>query len=222
MQFIDLAEQQKKIRKPVEQRLSAVLNHGKYIMGPEVFELEVKLKDFVGANHCITCSSGTDALLMALMAWEIGPGDAVLTTPFTFIATAEVIQLLGATPIFVDIDSKTFNIDPSSLESALNELHDNSALTPKAIIPVDLFGLPADYNRIIEIGKKHNIAVLGDGAQSFGAEINGKKTHSLGDAYTTSFFPAWQFRSDSYTDSGLVRTAFRFSSYTVPFCIRTK
>jgi len=204
MHFIDLAEQQKLIRKPLENRFQTIMNHGKYIMGPEVFELEAKLKEFVGVKHCISCSSGTDALLMALMSWEIGPGDAVLTTPFTFIATSEVIRLIGATPVFVDIDEKTLNIDPIGLESKIVELNKKSDLLPRVVIPVDLFGLPADYPEIIRIGIKYGLKVLGDGAQSFGAEINDQKVHSMADAFTTSFFPAKPL--GCYGDGGAVFT----------------
>ena len=204
MKFIDLNQQQERIRMNIDKRIQTVLNHGKYIMGPEVFELEESLVLFSGANHCITCSSGTDALLMALMAWNIGPGDAVLTTPFTFIATSEVIRLLGATPVFVDIEKRTFNIDPVDLENKIIELNGNSDLTPRVVIPVDLFGLPADYPEIIKIGSKYGLKVLGDGAQSFGAEIAGKKVHSMADAFTTSFFPAKPL--GCYGDGGAIFT----------------
>ena len=204
MDFIDLIKQQEIIRDKIDNRVQNVLSHGKYIMGPEVYELEECLVSFSGAKHCITCSSGTDALLMALMAWDIRPGDAVLTTPFTFIATSEVIRLLGATPVFVDIDEKTYNIKPASLEAKIVELSENSGLTPRAAIPVDLFGLPADYPKIINICSKYGLKVLGDGAQSFGAEINGKKVHSMADAFTTSFFPAKPL--GCYGDGGAIFT----------------
>jgi dTDP-4-amino-4,6-dideoxygalactose transaminase len=155
MQFIDLAAQQERIREQIEANIAAVLNHGKYIMGPEIQSLEEKLAQYVGVKHAISCASGTDALLLALMAYEIGPGDAIFTTPFTFIATGEVISLLGATPVFVDIDPQTFNMDPSKLEPAIQAVIDNQPtdlplprsgvpLVPKGIIAVDLFGQPAD------------------------------------------------------------------------------
>ena len=204
MQFIDLPKQQLKIREKIESRIKSVLDHGKYIMGPEVFELEEDLALFAESKHCVTCSSGTDALLMALMAWDIGPGDAVFTTPFTFIATSEVIRLLGATPVFVDIDETTFNINPANLESKIVELNKNSDLKSRVVIPVDLFGLPADYPEIIEISSKYGLKILGDGAQSFGAEIKGKKVHSMADAFTTSFFPAKPL--GCYGDGGAVFT----------------
>ena len=146
MQFIDLKAQQKRIRHDIDRRMQAVLEHGKYIMGPEIGQLETELAAYAGAKYCLSCSSGTDALLIPLMAWGIGPGDAVFTSPFTFIATAEVIQLLGATPVFVDIDEDTFNIDPGRFEAAVHSVLKENRLTPKCIIPVDLFGLPANYS----------------------------------------------------------------------------
>ena len=155
MQFIDLSKQQKLIREKINARIESVLDHGQYINGKEVFELEELLANYVNKKHCISCSSGTDALLIPLMAYGIGPGDAVITTPFTYIATAEVIAILGATPIFVDIYEKTFNIDPDGIEKAI-KFAKNQNLVPKAIIPVDLFGLPARYRLIHEIAKKHN------------------------------------------------------------------
>jgi len=153
MQFINLNAQQKLIRKKIDLRIKTILDHGKYIMGPEVMELEQRLADYVGVNHCISCSSGTDALLIPLMAMDIGPGDAVITTPFTYIATVEVISLLGATPIFCDIYDDTFNINPSGLENAF-DFAISKKLQPKAIIPVDLFGLPSRYRLIEEFAKK--------------------------------------------------------------------
>ena len=202
MQFIDLATQQKRIRKQIEENIMAVLDHGKYIMGPEIAEIEQRLAEYVGVKHAIGCSSGTDALLMTLMAYEVGPGDAIFTTPFTFIATAEVISLLGATPVFVDIDPDTFNISPKGLEQAITALKQNDPsihplpsksgdpLNPKGIIPVDLFGLPADYDAINAIAKEHGLFVIEDAAQSFGAEYKGRKASSLADIACTSFFPA--------------------------------
>jgi UDP-2-acetamido-2-deoxy-ribo-hexuluronate aminotransferase len=201
MQFIDLAAQQERIRERIEANIAAVLDHGKYIMGPEIQSLEEKLAQYVGVKHAISCASGTDALLLALMAYEIGPGDAIFTTPFTFIATGEVISLLGATPIFVDIDPHTFNIDPSKLEPAVQAVLDNqatehplprsgAALVPKGVIAVDLFGLPADYDNINAIAGRHGLFVLEDAAQSFGAEYKGNKACNLAQISGTSFFPA--------------------------------
>jgi UDP-2-acetamido-2-deoxy-ribo-hexuluronate aminotransferase len=205
--FIDLKAQQEKILPALNERIQRVMAHGKYIMGPEVKELEERIAAYVGVKHAISCSSGTDALLMPLMAYGVGPGDAIFTTPFTFIATAEVIQLLGATPVFVDIDPKTFNIDPAALEEALASLGKNpktTALKPKGIIPVDLFGQPADYDRINALGKKQGLFVLEDAAQSFGATYKGRRACSLSEIAATSFFPAKPL--GCYGDGGAVFT----------------
>jgi dTDP-4-amino-4,6-dideoxygalactose transaminase len=203
MQFIDLAAQQERIRERIEANIAAVLDHGKYIMGPEIQSLEEKLAQYVGVKRAISCASGTDALLLALMAHEIGPGDAIFTTPFTFIATGEVISLLGATPVFVDIDPQTFNIDPSKLGPAVQAVLDNQAtdhdhplprsgapLVPRGVIAVDLFGLPADYDNLNAIAGRHSLFVLEDAAQSFGAGYKGKKACNLAQIGCTSFFPA--------------------------------
>lgn len=199
MQFIDLAAQQSRIRANIEDNIRAVLDHGKYVMGPEIEQLEHRLSEYAGVNHSICCASGTDALLMALMAYGVAPGDAVITTPFTFIATAEVIALLGATPVFADIDSKTYNIDPAKLEQAIRR-------TPnvRGIIAVDLFGLPADYDAVNAIAKKHGLFVIEDAAQSFGAEYHGRKACSLADIACTSFFPAKPL--GCYGDGGAIFT----------------
>jgi dTDP-4-amino-4,6-dideoxygalactose transaminase len=215
MQFIDLAAQQERIRERIEANIAAVLNHGQYIMGPEIQSLEEKLARYVGAKRAISCASGTDALLLALMAYEIGPGDAIFTTPFTFIATGEVISLLGATPVFVDIDPQTFNMDPSKLEPVIRAILDNEAtdhpiprsglpLAPKGIIGVDLFGLPADYDNLNAIARQHGMFVLEDAAQSFGAEHRGKKAGSLTQIGCTSFFPAKPL--GCYGDGGMCFT----------------
>jgi UDP-2-acetamido-2-deoxy-ribo-hexuluronate aminotransferase len=207
MDFIDLKTQQKAILPAINERLQQVLAHGQYIMGPEVQELEERLSAYVGVKHVVSCSSGTDALLMPLMAYEVGPGDAIFTTPFTFIATAEVIQLLGATPVFVDINPKTFNIDPAALEQAIAGLSKNprtAGLKPKGIIPVDLFGQPADYDQINALARRHNLFVLEDAAQSFGATYNGRKSCSLADVAATSFFPAKPL--GGYGDGGAIFT----------------
>ena len=190
MEFLDLKTQQKRIRKPLEKRINNILDHGAYIMGPEVFELEEKLADYCGVKHAISCSSGTDALLIPLMAWGIGPGDAVFTTPFTYVATAEVISILGATPVFVDVYESTYNIDCEKLENEIKKVINKGKLKPKAIIPVDLFGLPARYRLIDQIAKKYNLKVVEDAAQSFGGSIRGKKVGSFGDVAATSFYPA--------------------------------
>ena len=204
IKFIDLETQQKRIRKPLEQRLKKILDHGQYIMGPEVFELEEKLAEYCGVKHAISCSSGTDALLIPLMAWGIGPGDAVFTTPFTYHATAEVISILGATPVFVDVYESTFNIDCEKLEIEIKRVITEGKLKPKAIIPVDLFGLPARYRLIEKIAKKYNLKVLEDAAQSFGGSIGGKKVGSFGDIAATSFYPAKPL--GCYGDGGAIFT----------------
>jgi UDP-2-acetamido-2-deoxy-ribo-hexuluronate aminotransferase len=217
MQFIDLPAQQRRIRDKIEDNLRAVLDHGKYVMGPEIQELEQRLSGYVGAKHAMGCASGTDALMLALMAYEVGPGDAIFTTPFTFIATAEVISLLGATPVFVDIDPLTFNIDPLKLEQAVEALKSGdfskhpfpkvpspSSLNPRGIIAVDLFGLPADYDRISDIAAGHGLFVIEDAAQSFGGEYKGKRTCSFGDIACTSFFPAKPL--GCYGDGGMCFT----------------
>ena len=204
MEFIDLKSQYCDIQESLPTRIQLILKHGQYIMGPEVYELESQLARYTGSDYCISCSSGTDALLMSLLAQGIGPGDAVFTTPFTFIATAEVIQLLGATPIFVDIQEDTFNLDPDLLRKAIAACLHKGKLKPKAIIPVDLFGLPADYEKIEKIGKEYNLFILEDAAQSFGGSIQGKKTGSFGDTSATSFFPAKPL--GCYGDGGAVFT----------------
>jgi UDP-2-acetamido-2-deoxy-ribo-hexuluronate aminotransferase len=217
MQFIDLPAQQRRIRDKIEDNLRAVLDHGKYVMGPEIQDLEQRLSGYVGAKHAMGCASGTDALMLALMAYEVGPGDAIFTTPFTFIATAEVISLLGATPVFVDIDPLTFNIDPLKLEQAVAALKSGdfskhpfpkvpspSSLNPRGIIAVDLFGLPADYDRISDIAAGHGLFVIEDAAQSFGGEYKGKRACSFGDIACTSFFPAKPL--GCYGDGGMCFT----------------
>ncbi len=203
MQFIDLKAQQKLIREKIDQRIKKVLDHGQYILGPEVYELEERLADYVNVKHCISCSSGTDALLIPLMAMKIGPGDAVITTPFTYIATAEVIALLGATPIFCDIYNKTFNINPSELQKAY-DLAISKNLQPKAIMPVDLFGLPARYRLIEKFAKENGLMVIEDAAQGFGGRINKKFAGSFGDVAGTSFFPAKPL--GCYGDGGAIFT----------------
>lgn len=180
--FIDLKTQQEKIKDTLDTRIAAVLAHGKYILGPEVTELEQKLADYVGVKHCIACANGTDALLIALMSLGIKAGDEVITTAFTYVATGEVIARLGATPVFVDIDARTYNIDPAKIETAI------TAKT-KAIMPVSLYGQCADFDRIHAIAQRHGLPVVEDGAQSFGATYKGKKSGSLSTIGCTSFFP---------------------------------
>ena len=204
MQFIDLKFQHQTIQTQINNAILGVLQHGQYILGPEVFDLEGKLASYAGVEFCVSCSSGTDALLMSLMAAEIGPGDAVFTSPFTFIATAEVIKLVGATPIFVDIQEDTFNIDPNLLKQSVQDCLSMGKLQPKAVIPVDLFGLPAEYESIEQIGNEFNLFVLADAAQSFGGSIKGNRTGSFGHLAATSFFPAKPL--GCYGDGGAIFT----------------
>lgn len=193
MEFIDLKSQQSRIRKSLDSRIAAVLDHGQYILGPEVSQLEEKLSEFTGSSYCITNASGTDALLLAMMALEIKPGDEVITTPFTFFATGEMISLLGAIPVLVDIDPETYSINPELISSKITS-------KTKAIIPVSLYGLCSDMRSINEIAEKHNLAVIEDAAQSFGATFEGKKSCALTTIGCTSFFPSKPL--GGYGDSG--------------------
>ena len=204
MQFIDLAAQYRSLKSRIDARIQSVLEHGQYILGPEVNELEDRLADYVGVKHAITCANGTDALQLALMALGIKEGDAVFCPTFTFFASAEAISFVGATPIFVDIDATTFNISPADLESKIQSVKKEGRLRPKAVMAVDLFGLPADYPKIETIAQKHNLIVIEDGAQGFGGEIDGRKACSFGDAATTSFFPAKPL--GCYGDGGAIFT----------------
>ncbi|HYE09767.1 MAG TPA: DegT/DnrJ/EryC1/StrS family aminotransferase [Patescibacteria group bacterium] len=204
IEFINLKEQYRCLQNEIDSNIQAVLQHGKYILGPEVKELEQQLAEYAGVKHAISCANGTDALLMPLMAWGVGSGDAVFTTPFTFVATAEVISLLGATPVFVDIDPETYNIDVKKLEQSVKRVINEGKLNPKAIIPVDLFGLPADYDAIMQVARKYGLKVLEDAAQSFGSVYKQKKAGSLADAAATSFFPAKPL--GCYGDGGAVFT----------------
>ena len=217
MDFIDLKTQQTRIKETLNNNIQNVLAHGNYIMGPEIKQLEAKLAAYTKTKHAISCASGTDALLMALMAYGVKPGDAIFTTPFTFIATAEVIALLGATPIFVDIDPKTYNIDPAKLALAIKALKNNDPssyplpithnplpIVPKGIIPVDLFGLLADYEAINNIAKENGLFVVEDAAQSFGANYKDKMSCAFGNIACTSFFPAKPL--GCYGDGGMCFT----------------
>lgn len=198
MQFIDLAAQQDRIRDKLKARIDAVLAHGQYIMGPEVRELEERLESYTGAKYCITVASGTEALLISLMALDIKPGDEVITTPFTFVATAEVIALLGATPVYVDIEPDTCNIDATKIEEKITD-------KTKAIMPVSLYGQPADIDEINSVAARHgNIPVIEDAAQSFGATYKDKKSCNLSTIGCTSFFPSKPL--GCYGDGGAIFT----------------
>lgn len=203
MQFIDLLTQKERIRSSLLLRLESILDHGQFIMGPEVSELESRLASYVGSKYCLSCSSGTDALLIALMAKGIGPGDAVITTPFTFVATAEVVSLTGATPIFIDVDPVSFNIDPDRLQDGMKDA-ESRGLTPKAIIPVDLFGLPAEYDQLEAFADEHGLWILEDACQGFGGSIGKRRAGSFGLVGATSFFPAKPL--GCYGDGGAIFT----------------
>lgn len=197
MDFIDLKTQYRRIKPSVDARIARVLEHGAYVMGPEVTEIEQALAAYVGAQHCVSVASGTDALLIALMALDIGPGDEVITVPFTFFATAEMIALIGARPVFVDIDPRTYNMDPALLEAAI---------TPrtKAIMPVSLYGQCADFDAINAIAARHALPVIEDAAQSFGATYKGRKSNALSLIGATSFFPSKPL--GAYGDGGALFT----------------
>ena len=190
MEFNDLAAQYRHMKKRINQRIQNVLDHGQYIMGPEVHELEEKLASYVGVKHCISCANGTDALTLALMALDIKAGDAVFCPTFTFFATAESVALRGARPVFVDSDAATFNLSAGHLEIQIERTLAEGRFCPKAIVAVDLFGLPANYPAIERLAKKYNLKLIEDAAQGFGGAINGKRVGSFGDIATTSFFPA--------------------------------
>lgn len=202
--FIDLKAQHRRLGRRIEEAIGQVLEHGRFIMGPEVRTLEQRLADFAGVKHVITCASGTDALQLPLMAWGIGPGDAVFVPTFTFAATAEVVALVGATPVFVDVLEDSFNMDPASLETAVDSVAAEGRLRPAAVIPVDLFGQPADYDALLPLAETHGLRVLSDAAQSFGASYRGKRAGSIGDVAATSFFPAKPL--GCYGDGGAIFT----------------
>lgn len=219
MKFIDLAAQQQRIRPRILAAIERVLDHCQFILGPEVRELEERLSAYVGVRHAVGCASGTDALLLALMSLRVGPGDAVFTSPFTFMATAEAVALVGAVPVFVDIDPVTFNIDPERLEEAICAQKgepgaaaplprpaggDARRLRPKAVIAVDMFGIPADYDRIEALCRRHGLFLIEDAAQSFGALYRGRKACGFGDIGCTSFFPSKPL--GGYGDGGMCFT----------------
>ncbi len=203
MQFIDLQTQQTRIRQSLDARIAAILAHGRYVLGPEVDELEAKLAAYSGAAHCVSCASGTDALVLGLRAMDIGPGDGVIVPAFTFVATAEAVSLTGATPLFADIDPRTFAIDTGSIRAILDT--PPRGVTIKGIIPVDLFGLTADYDSINAIADEYGLFVLEDAAQSFGAEYKGHKACALSTLAATSFYPAKPL--GCYGDGGAVFTS---------------
>jgi dTDP-4-amino-4,6-dideoxygalactose transaminase len=201
--FIDVAAQRRRLGRSVDDAIARVLSHCQFVLGPEVREAEAALAAFCGARHAITCSSGTDALLLVLMAKGIGPGDAVICPSFTFAATAEVVSLAGATPVFADVEDRYFNLDPAGMRPALAAAR-KAGLRPKAVIPVDLFGQPADHDAIAAIAKAENLFVLDDAAQAVGAVYRGRRVGMLAPATATSFFPAKPL--GCYGDGGAVFT----------------
>jgi UDP-2-acetamido-2-deoxy-ribo-hexuluronate aminotransferase len=201
--FIDVAAQRRRLGPAIDAAIARVMAHCQFILGPEVRALEEELAAFCGARHAVACASGTDALVLVLRAWGLGPGDAVICPSFTFCATAEVAALVGATPVFVDVDAATFNIDPAGIGAAA-ALARRLGLTPKAVIPVDLFGLPADHDAIAAAARAEKLLVLDDAAQAFGASYKGRKLGTFGDATATSFFPAKPL--GCYGDGGAVFT----------------
>ena len=204
MEFRDLKEQYRRLKPEIDAGIQDVINSSAFILGKPVKELEDKMAAYVGRKHCVGCANGTDALQLALMIWGIGPGDAVFTSDFTYFASAGTTSILGGTPVLVDIDLRTFNMDPDDLEKQIQRVITEGKLTPKVIIPVDLFGQPADYDRILPIAEKYGLKVLEDGAQGFGGNIRGKLACSFGDMSTTSFFPAKPL--GCYGDGGAIFT----------------
>lgn len=202
MQFRDLKAQYHALKSEIDEGIQAVIDSSAFILGKPVTELENRLAEYVGRKHCVACGNGTDALQLALMIWGIGSGDAVFTSDFTYFASAGTSSILGATPILVDIDLSTFNMRPEALETQIKRVIDEGKLTPKVVIPVDLFGQPADYDKILPIAEKYGLKVLEDGAQGFGGNIRGKLACSFGDLSTTSFFPAKPL--GCYGDGGAV------------------
>lgn len=204
MQFRDLGAQYRALKADIDQGIQSVIESTSFILGTPVTELENKLAEYVGRKYCVSCGNGTDALQMSLMTWGIGPGDAVFAADFTYFASAGTTSILGGTPVLVDIDLDTFNMSPEALEASIQKVIAEGKLRPKAIVPVDLFGLPADYTRILPIAKKYGLKVLEDAAQGFGGKINGKLACSFGDLSATSFFPAKPL--GCYGDGGAVFT----------------
>lgn len=204
MEFRDLKQQYQLHKKEIDEAMQLVVNNADFISGSPVGRLEMVLAKYVGVKHCITCANGTDALQLALMAWGVGKGDVVFVPDFTFFSSGEVVPLVGATPVFVDIDADTYNISPKSLETAIEYIFQKTDLKPRVVVAVDLFGQPAEFNRIRQIANKYNLFVLEDGAQGFGGKIEEKKACSFGDISTTSFFPAKPL--GCYGDGGAVFT----------------
>lgn len=204
MQFRDLQKQYQLLKQDIDREINQVLTAGNFISGHQVSTLEEQLASFVGVRHCVTCANGTDALILALMVWNVGSGDAVFVPDFTFFASGEIAAHAGATPIFVDVEEDTFNMSSESLERAILQVKQEGKLTPRVIVAVDLFGQPADYTQIRPIAKKYDLLILEDSAQGFGGQIETRKACSFGDISTTSFFPAKPL--GCYGDGGAVFT----------------
>ena len=204
MQFRDLKAQYAALKPEIDAAMQEVLNSTAFILGQPVRDLEEELASYTGRTHCVSCANGTEALQLALMAMDIGPGDAVFTSDFTYFASAGCASIIGATPVFADIDLHTFNLDPASLEAAIQATFAEGKLRPKAIIPVDLFGLPADYRAILPIAEKYGLRILEDAAQGFGGMLDRKRACSFGDVSATSFFPAKPL--GCYGDGGAIFT----------------
>jgi len=190
IQFIDLQAQRRRLGEPLNRAIAEAVEGGQWILGPQVTELEKRLAEFAGVKHCVTCANGTDALLIVLRAWNVGPGDAVFVPAFTFAASAEVVALAGATPVFVDVLEDTFNMDPASLEAAIAMVKREGKLMPRVVMPVDLFGQTADYRELEPIVAREKLLMLCDAAQGFGGLLDGRRSGGIGDAAGTSFFPA--------------------------------
>lgn len=204
MRFRDLNQQYQMHKHEIDSALQKVLNRADFVGGGEVRELEEKLMEYVDVKHCITCANGTDALQLALMTWNIGKGDVVFVPDFTFFSSGEVVSLVGATPVFVDIEEDTYNISPESLEQAIQYIYQKTELKPRVIIAVDLFGQSADYVKIRRIADKYSLLILEDGAQGFGGKVGMQKACGFGDISTTSFFPAKPL--GCYGDGGAIFT----------------
>ncbi len=221
MQFRDLKKQYEVLKNDIDTGIAEVLESAKFISGPQIKELEKQLAEYVGVKHCITCGNGTDAITLAMMTWGVEEGDAVFVPDFTFFSSGECPAFEGATPIYVDVDQRTFNLDAEKLEEAIKKVKEESKYVPKAVVAVDLFGLPADYNKIRPVCEKYGLLLLEDGAQGFGGSIDGKAACSFGDISTTSFFPAKPL--GCYGDGGAIFTdSDEWAEYLRSICVHGK
>lgn len=221
MQFRDLKKQYQVLKNDIDAGIAEVLASAQFISGPQVKALEAQLAEYVGVKHCITCANGTDAITLAMMAWGVKEGDAVFVPDFTFFSSGECPAFEGATPVYVDVDERTFNLDPEKLEEAIIKVKEEGRYTPKAVVAVDLFGLPADYTRIRPVCEKYGLLLMEDAAQGFGGSINGKRACSFGDISTTSFFPAKPL--GCYGDGGAVFTDNdEWAEYLRSICVHGK